>query len=201
MTQAAHSIPPSEIPSRSDQRVILHGVTWSQYETLLEIRGDQAGVRMTYLEGELELMSPSRDHEWTKKLLGRLLEAYAEERELELEGYGSMTMRSAPKERGVEPDECYALGDPKEHPDIAIEVIWTSGGLDKLEVYRGLGVQEVWLWKDGRLGVHALRGEQYETIARSELIPDLDLELLVSFVGEQSQTQAVKSFRIALRGR
>jgi Uma2 family endonuclease len=199
VTQAAHPLPPSEIPSRHDQRVILHGVTWSQYETLLEIRGDQAGVRMTYLEGELELMSPSRDHEAIKKLLARLLEAYAEERDLELEGYGSMTMRSAPRGRGVEPDECYALGGPKDHPDIAIEVIWTSGGLDKLEVYRGLGVREVWLWKDGRLSVHALRGDRYEGIARSELIPDLDLELLESFVGEQSQTRAVKSFRAILR--
>jgi hypothetical protein len=36
-------------------------------------------------------------------------------------------------------------------PDVAIEVIWTRGGLDKLDVYRGLGVPEVWTWQEGRL--------------------------------------------------
>jgi hypothetical protein len=30
-------------------------------------------------------------------------------------------------------------------------VIWTSGGIDKLEVYRRLRVREVWIWKSGRI--------------------------------------------------
>src|SRR6266496_944782 len=84
--------------SMYDHRVRLHDVTWEQYETLLAIRGDRAGVRMAYLEGELELMSPSRTHESIKKVLARLLEAYAEERGLDLNGFGSMTLKSQPKE-------------------------------------------------------------------------------------------------------
>jgi Uma2 family endonuclease len=199
MVQGPHVFPPADPPPAADQRVVLHDVSWEQYELLLEMRGDTAGVRMTYLEGELELMSPSRDHEGIKKLIARLLEAYAEERNIELEGYGSMTMRSAPKRRGVEPDECYAVGGPKEHPDLAIEVAWTRGGLDKLEVYRGLGVREVWIWKKGVITVNALRGEHYEVIARSEVLPDLDLVALASFVGGPSQTSAVRAFRASLR--
>lgn len=53
------------------------------------MRGEQSGTRVAYLHGELELMSPSIKHELLKKMLARLLEAYAEERGIELNGYGS----------------------------------------------------------------------------------------------------------------
>ncbi len=194
-------IPPGEVVATADHRVIFHGVSWVDYETLLALRGDHPTPRMAYLRGELELMTPSREHERIKTLLARLVEAYAMERGISLNGFGSWTVRIAPKERGVEADECYILGDfqDKERPDLAIEVIWTSGGLDKLEIYRGLGVREVWLWKAGRIGVHALRGERYEQIDRSELLPDLDLDQLASYLDSPDQTDAVRRFLAALR--
>jgi Uma2 family endonuclease len=198
---AAATESPIATRREEDQRVILHDVTWSQYETILAIRGDRAGVRLTYLNGELELMSPSLDHEAIKTTIGRLLEAYAEERGLALNGYGSWTVKSALRARGVEPDECYVFGTHKpKAPDVAIEVIWTSGGLDKLEVYRGLGVREVWTWRDGRVEVHALRGDHYEQVPRSELLPDLDLGVMASFLQNPDQTAAVREFRAWLRG-
>lgn len=199
MSRPAQALPPSPLAEDFDQRVVLHGVSWKQYETILGIRGDAAGVRIAYLAGELELMSPSRGHERTKTLLARLLEAYAEERGIEFDGYGSLTMRSAPRECGAEPDECYDVGGPKDRPDLAIEVVWTSGGLDKLDIYRGLGVREVWFWTRRGLELHALRGDRYERLERSEVLPDLDLDLLASFLGERSQTQAVRRYREALR--
>ena len=93
-----------------DQRVRLHSISWSEYESLLAMRGEHSGVRITYLEGEVELVTPSIDHEALKKRLARLLEAYAEEKDLELEGYGSWTVKSGSKARGVEADECYTIG-------------------------------------------------------------------------------------------
>ena len=196
----AAAVQPGLPAGEPDQRVFLHDVSWSEFETLLAIRGDRAGVRMTYLNGELELMSPSLDHESIKKTIARLLEAYAEERGLELNGYGSWTIRHAPRARGLEPDECYVLGtDRPERPDLAIEVIWTSGGIDKLEVYRGLSVREVWLWREGRIEPHGLRDDGYERLARSELFPELDLDHLAEFLELPSQTQAVRAFRIWLR--
>ena len=39
-----------------DQQVVLFGVSWSQYEDLLATLGDAPGLRMTYLEGGLELL-------------------------------------------------------------------------------------------------------------------------------------------------
>ena len=182
-----------------DQRVILGGIDWWQFEAFLAIRADCAGVRVTYLEGQLEIMSPSRTHERLNTLIGRLLEAYADEKGLVFEGYGSMTMRSAPKLRGVEPDKCYAVGAAKESPDLAVEVIWTHGGIDKLEVYRGLGVREVWIWEKEELKAYELRGNAYVEIPRSVVIPGLTPSFIREFLDCETQTEAVRKLREALR--
>ena len=194
--------PPAVPIEHFDQRVRLHGIDWEGYESFLALRGEQGGARVTYLNGELELMSPSINHEIFKKTLARLLEAYAEERGIELNGYGSWTVKSAKNNLGVEADECYVVGlrdaEPT-IPDIAIEVVWTSGGIDKLEVYRGLGVPEVWFWKSGALRFYLLQDQAYLPSARSHLLPDLDPALIARCMGEASQTQAVRALRAALR--
>ncbi|MCK7577030.1 MAG: Uma2 family endonuclease [Chromatiales bacterium] len=194
---------PLSIPvDHIDQRVRLHGISWEGYESFLGLRGEQSGTRVTYLDGELELMSPSINHEIFKKTLARLLEAYAEERGIELNGYGSWTVKSAKDKLGVEADECYVLGlrdaEPT-IPDIAIEVVWTSGGIDKLEVYRGLRVPEVWFWQKGALRFFLLEEDSYLSSTRSRLLPDLDPALIARCMGESSQTQAVRALRAALR--
>lgn len=185
----------------SDQHIILHGMTWKDYEILLAVRGDRAGVRMYYLNGAIELMSPSRSHEGVKTTIARLLEAYCDERGVELSGYGAWTLRNAPKERGAEPDECYIVGDThKEIPDLVIEIAWTHGGLDKLEIYRGLGVPEVWMWdREEGLRIFALSGEHYQLRARSAFLPELDPAWLAGFLDQPTQSQAVRALRAALR--
>lgn len=184
-----------------DQRVHLHGISWAAYETLLAARGDQGGVRITYLDGELELMTPSVNHEALETQLARLLETYAETVGIELEGFGSWTVRSERAGRGVEADECYVIGPltaPPPIPDIAIEVVWTGGGIDKLEAYRGLGIPEVWVWQDGTLRVFLLEGQAYVPSTRSRLLSDLDPGLIMRCMAEPSQTQAVRALRAAL---
>jgi len=196
------SPPPGEVVKTADQRVILHGVPWSHYEVLLALRGDAPVPRLTYLGGELELMSPSQDHERIKTLIARLLEVYALAKTLPLNGFGSWTLRNARRERGAEPDECYVLGDArgKDRPDLAIEIVWTSGALDKLAVYAGLGVAEVWFWREGRIEVHLLRGGAYMRAERSALLPDLDLELLARFLTYDDQTRAAREYLAELGG-
>jgi Uma2 family endonuclease len=164
------------------------------------MRGDRAGLRISYLEGELELMSPSRDHESITKCIARLVEAYADERGLRLNGLRSMTIQSRPKERGVEPDECYEVDGPKPFPDLAIEVVWTNAGIDKLDIYRAFGVREVWTWRDGRIEVHALRGDTYERAAASLIFPDIELAAIAALATSRDQTDAVRQFRKTLRG-
>ncbi len=192
-----------QVARRIDQRVTLHGIAWKDYESLLAMRGESSGTRVTYLDGELELMTPSYDHETLKTTLGRLIETYADALGIELQGCGSWTVRKEAKSRGVEADECYVLGPiarPPEIPDLAVEVVWTSGGIDKLEVYRGLGVPEVWFWQDGTLRIHVLEGGSYVRSPKSRLLPDLDPALVARLMVYPSQTQTVRALRTTLAG-
>jgi len=193
------TLDPAALERSVDQRVILRNVVWRDYEAALAMRGESSAVRIAYLEGMLELMTPSRDHETLKKKLARLVEAYAEGLGIELEGYGSWTLKRQEVERGAEPDECYSIGTAGDVPDLAIEVIWTSGGLDKLEIYRRLGVREVWVWKSGEITCFARRGERFERMPRSELLPQIDLELVRSLLDAPSQSAALRELRARLR--
>ncbi len=186
---------------RLDQRVILRGVPWWQYEALLAHRGDASVPRLTYLEGALEIMSPAYDHEEIKKRFARLVEAWADATDTPLTGLGSWTIRRVDVERGAEADECYAIGDfgrrgPRPaHPDIAIEVVWTHGGLDKLEVWRHLGVGEVWIWEDGEITAHAREGDGWLPAPMSRLLPGIDLPFIAELLAEDTQREAVRRLR------
>lgn len=202
------SEPARKLPEERDDRpqedhfVILREVSWTDYERMLALRGERSVPRLTYLRGTLEIMSPSRSHESIKSVLGRLVEAWCLEHDIDFSPYGSWTLKDEEKERGAEPDECYVFGsDPDpERPDLAIEVIWTSGRIDKLEVYRMLGVREVWYWRRGRITPYVLRGERYHAAKRSKALPTLDLEVLASFVDlAPPVSAAVRAYRDALR--
>jgi Uma2 family endonuclease len=182
-----------------DERVLLHGVSFRAYAAMRELV-ESPGVQMTYLEGTLEITSPSAKHEITKTMIARLLEVFALERDVPLFGYGSTTFRREERQRGLEPDECYTVGtELRDVPDIAIEVVVTAGGLDELEVYRGLGVREVWRWKDDAFELFELAGDRYVPIARSRFLPDLDLAVLAEHAHRTDQHAAIKAFRDRLR--
>jgi Uma2 family endonuclease len=50
---------------------------------MLEVRGDASVPRFAYLEGQLEIMRPSKPHEPLKSRIGRLVEVWCIEREVE----------------------------------------------------------------------------------------------------------------------
>ncbi len=186
----------------AEQRLVLEGISWQQYDALVALFMNQLpALRVTYLEGTLELLTTSPEHERLKKAIARLIEAFAEELDLDLNGYGSATFRKEAAARGLEPDECYCLGELHEVPDIALEVVITSGSVDKLEVYKGLGVQEVWFWQSQKLSLYGLVDEEtgYQALATSQCLPQLDVSLLSRYVERPSQTQAVKAYRQAVR--
>ena len=183
-----------------DHVIQLSGVTWEDYERILKIRGDRSAPRINYLEGVLEIMSPSRDHETIKSLIGRLVEAYCLDRGIRFMPVGSWTLQTAQKDRAAEPDECYIFGDPSaDKPQLAIEVEWTSGRLDKLQIYRKLGIQEIWYWRKGRIQPYVLVGTRYRATSRSKILPDLDLDLLLTFLDRPSAFDAIRDFRAALQ--
>jgi len=204
LRMAVSSVPFLEPPSPEaddDHFVVLRDVDWKTYCALRELF-DSPGVRMTYLKGALEIMSPSRRHEGYKTRIARLIELFALERDVHLLGYGSTTFKKSLEERGLEPDECYVLDrdlSDDDYPDIALEVVIRSGGINKLEVYQGLGVREVWFWHRGGFRLFALGASGYVEVTQSELVPALDFEVLASFAEQADQHEALKSYRDRLR--
>jgi Uma2 family endonuclease len=188
-----------------ERRFVLHDVSWATYVSLRDALDDHSGLRMTYLHGTLELMRPSTLHEDAKTIIARLIEAWATERDVDLRGFGNATFRREAKARGLEPDECYKLGllSDEAVPDIALEVIISNPLVDKLAVYAGLGVSEVWEWRPatGTIAIHLLVGDHYERGERSQVLPDLDVAQLATFVKPgENQTRLVKAYQAALRG-
>jgi Uma2 family endonuclease len=202
---AARPMPAPVDPSTMDHFVYLR-VDWRGYQQLLAMRGESSVPRITYINGLAELMSPSRYHEIDKKRFARLLETWSEIADVPLEGYGSWTLNDEEADRGAEADECYTVRrlaqSDDDRPDIAIEVVWTSGGINKLEVYRKLGVREIWFYERGSLRFFVLRHEAGDDVYRetpaSEILPQLPIALLLAAMQEPDQTSAVRALRAAL---
>jgi Uma2 family endonuclease len=180
------------------------GVTWRQYLELLDQLGDRPGFRVTYLDGVLEIVAPSLRHEDVKSRIGDLLPIYFLETDTEYYPKGSTTFRQQERRGGTEADESYGIGTDKAIPDLAIEVVITSGGLNRLEVYHRLGVPEVWFWQNDRFSLYHLREETpaafiptfgYEAISQSELLPYLKIERFAEYVLHPHPLTAAKTFR------
>jgi Uma2 family endonuclease len=182
-----------------EERFMTSGVSWEAYEALLVAIGDSAGYRLTYLQGILEIMSPSRSHEIDKKNIARLLEAYLEENRIRFWGLGSTTLKQKDRQAGKEPDECYCIGSNKDIPDLAIEVVYTSGGIDTLEIYQRLGVSEVWFWQNNQFTVYHLYSDRYQQVLQSELLPNLDLSLLSQYAIISDPLEAIVAWRKVIR--
>jgi Uma2 family endonuclease len=186
-----------------DQVVYLSNVSWEDYERIDALRGEGSVPRLTYVEGVLELMSPGTPHESDKKMLARIFEAYLDHLGIPAEGVGSWTVKNKRKKLGAEADECYVfttvpVGPSVKAPDLVIEVVYSSGDLDKLEVWRRLGAKEVWFWHRSMLEVFVRGGDDLVPARRSALVPAIDLELVVRCMHEATQTAAVRALRAAL---
>jgi len=200
-----HMVGPPLPRDRDDTRdhvVVLRNITWEQYVALSDAR-EKSRPKLTYLDGVLEVVTKGLVHETAKSLLARLLEMYAVECDVELTGAGETTWQNKEKRAGLEADECYFLDDNREYPDLATEVVVTSGGVDKLEVYRRLGVREVWFWIKNRFWLYYLVDDQYERIRASRVVPEFDFDDVADIMQatDGNHTSAVRAYRDALRAR
>ena len=196
---AATTLPEPTRAEPGEQRLLLDGLTYKDYVLLSDVLGHRPGLRLTYLRGTLEIMTLSPLHEHFKKLIARLVELHALLRGVRILGFGSATYRREDKERGLEPDECYCIDTKKDFPDLAIEVVVTRG-MNKLEVYAGLGVAEFWVYEDGRFTVYQLGPTGYAPQPASRFFPDLDFEVLAQYVAMPDQDDAVRAYWSRLRG-
>lgn len=181
--------------SDSEQVFIINHINWEEYENLLELIGDNSGVLFKYEEETLVIMSPSRNHEIFKENIGILIETYCLIKKIKFYSLGSTTFRSKKRLKGIEPDKSYCLNSRKEFPDLAIEIIITSGGINSLQIYQDLGVKEVWFWQKETLTVYHLEKEEYQKVKQSSLLPDIDLDLLANLVIKSEPLEAILEFR------
>jgi Uma2 family endonuclease len=172
-------------PLEPERRFVLRNVGWSGYEALLKMIGD-GHTRVTYDRGDVELMAPSEAHDDYARLIGRLLDTVTEELRIPYKTLRSTTWRKRLNERGLEADDCFYLSsvariigtgrridltvDPP--PDLALEIEISRSALDRMGVYAGLGVPEVWRFDGQTLTIHRLQDDgSYTTIDRSVELP------------------------------
>lgn len=185
----------------TDQLSIYPDRSWEQFKLVQKGLEGAPGVRLFYYGGVIEILMPGLEHEIFKKIIGYLIETFFFEKQIKVTPTGSVTQELA-GQASAQADESYCVGEAKPIPDLAIEVVFTSGGSNKLKRYEVLGVPEVWFWQDGIFRLYHLKQNGYEQIERSEIpeLVDLDINLLSRCVlmGETDWLAAVKTFKAGL---
>jgi Uma2 family endonuclease len=182
----------------TDQRVVQYGRSWEQFKSIQNGFQDAAGVRLFYYDGTVEILMPGRDHELFSWIIGHLIGTFLAQKGVFFQPTGAMTQEKE-REVSAQADQSFCIGAVKPIPDLSIEIIFSSGSIDKLARYRALGVPEVWLWQDGVLTLYRLRCNGYEPIDRSELegLQDLNIDLLkrCALIAETDAGEAVRRFQ------
>jgi Uma2 family endonuclease len=187
------------VKSRAEQRVLLRNISWETYERLLDERGDSRVPRLAYDRGDLEIMSPSSEHESVAYFVALLVAVLAEEMRVNAYGVGSTTYRRGDIGRGFEPDASFYIrneerirGKPRidlsvdPPPDLVIEVDITSPSLDKFPIYARLGIHEVWRYDGTRAAIFLLEEGEYVEAGESVALPSLTSDVLTHFVEEST---------------
>jgi Uma2 family endonuclease len=198
-------------PRASAAPAVLHGIDWRTYTHLLRAFQGQRRFRLTYDRGTLEIMSPRLEHEAAADLLGCFIVVLTEEFNLPRRAGRSVTLRRRRRNRGLEPDNCYWIAsaaslqgkteldlrtDPP--PDLAVEVDVTSSSINRMSIYKALGVPEVWRLSNAALTFNILRSGAYQVEANSLTFPLLtsaDLAVFVARLGQTDDTTLVREFR------
>jgi len=191
-------------------RVLLHDVSWQEFELILEDLGERRATRLAYHQGTLEIVAPLPKHEQTKVVVSNLLVVLLDELDMDWEPLGSTTFRRKEMAAGIEPDDCFyiknhALMIGKERidlnvdppPDLAIEIDVTSK--TQLSAYEALGVPEIWRYENHKLQISLLQNGEYVESQTSLTFPDFPVAEGISQFLDFSRTAgtrpALKAFR------
>jgi Uma2 family endonuclease len=179
----------------AEQRVVLHNIGWNTYERLLADHENNSAPRFTYDRGELEIMSPSPEHEALNRSIALLVEYLAVELSIDVYDLGSTTFRREDLERGFEPDSCFYIQNEEQvrgkdridlavdpPPDLVIEIDITSPSFSKLPIYAQIGVPEVWRYDGERMTILVLEASEYAETAESLVLPPVTSNVITDFV-------------------
>jgi len=184
---------------RLDEPILIDGLSWREFKVVEQLLS-RPGVRLSFLDGVLEIRRmPGEKHETIKERIGSLLDIYLLQMGIDYQPTGSMTLESPSGLVKREADKSYKLGANRELPDLAVEVVVTSGGINKLEAYKRLEIPEVWFWENGRLRLYSLGANGYAEVDRSQVLPELDIVLLARCINIENHLQAMREFRQAIQ--
>ncbi len=195
------------------QSLLLHDVSWAEFEAILAEMGNQRNTHIAYDQGVLEIMAPLPEHEYFKETISDAVKDIAEELEQNYESYGSTTWRRQAEQAGLEPDNCFYFQnearirgrltfdltqDPP--PDLAIEIDLTHKSLNRFPIYARLGVAEVWCYDGDQLVIYQQQGDRYQQVERSGIFPTLPIPELPQLIkahrelGRLSLRRAVRAW-------
>ncbi|MDP8965797.1 MAG: Uma2 family endonuclease [Cyanobacteriota bacterium] len=204
-------------PELAEQRVILSNISWQTFEQLLKELGDKRATRLAYNEGLLEIMTPLGLHENSNRFIESLIGVIADELNLNLKRFGSLTLKRKKKLKGAEPDSSYYLqneplvrskqeidleNDPP--PDLVLEIDITSGSLDKRPIYAAIGVPELWRYDGNKLEVFVLQklDGDYQQVTQTPVFPWMPLDVIPRFIRQSlvdGETATLRTFRAWVR--
>ena len=200
----------SPVPFLAEQRVVLDNISWPTYLAILNDVETCRG-RITYDRGMLEIIAPSKLHEHIKRLIGRMVEAFTEELNIDIESVSSTTLKREDLERGFESDECYyiqhaiAVRDKDEidmmidpPPDLVIEVDISRSSLNKFGIFSAFGVPEIWRYNGEKLQFYVLQAEGYVEVQVSSVLPPLSATEILQVLNQRlelSETALIRGFR------
>ncbi|TVQ10212.1 MAG: Uma2 family endonuclease [Leptolyngbya sp. DLM2.Bin27] len=183
-------IPVHAIDLSPGSHLLISGVTWEQYEALLEDLGEDRHMpRINYCNGTLELMAPLPAHERPHRIIAYIVTAILDAQGRDWEDFGATTFKQ-PKRAGLEPDTCFYIqnaerardlmridmtSDPP--PDLAIEADVTSK--TTLDAYAILEVPEVWIYDNGKLTIYLLDHGDYQPSTESGVLPNFSITELI----------------------
>jgi Uma2 family endonuclease len=198
-------------PITTSSGVLLQGISWDTYQSLVRELESQPSKRLTYDNGLLEIFMPLPPHESYKRWTGRLVETLTEELDIEIRSLSACTWSRKDLAKGVEADECYYIQneavirgrmdidltfDPP--PDLAIEIDITSPSLPRLPIYSALGVPEVWRFDGEKMVILCAVDGKYQEVAASIAIPIVTPEILQTWLTQATtmgETTWVKALR------
>src|SRR5436309_394853 len=178
-----------------DGKLVLHNVSWAEYEALMDQLVDPAGLRIAYDDGTLQIMTTSAEHERYARLFEKLCTIISLRRRINIISVGSATMRKRKERKGNEPDSSFYVQsaplignrvdidfeiDPP--PDIAVEIDLHRNSISKFGIYAALGVGEVWRYDGEALKIDLLEGQNYVPTTQSRALPVLTDEILTNFL-------------------
>lgn len=181
---------------------ILSDVEWEEYEKLLEDIGEARHLRLTYNNGNLQIMTLTLQHQTRSGLIPPLILILAEELDQNFLGLGSATFKH--RNKGTDPDDCYYFKNFKliagkkqldlntdPPPELAIEIDINNSSSIKFPVYATIGVSELWIQIEDEIRFYILDFDHYVESPNSRLFPLLPAQSLFSFLKKGEEEGAI----------